>query len=301
MTKPRVLSHRETRKLPLVVRALDSTSSTVMLGVASLTLVAIGLIDIATGPELASSVFYMFPLGAVAWRCGVRWSAAFALLAGAVWLIADVVSGATYSRPAIQYWNASVRTSIFWILAATVSKLRLALDHERDLARTDGLTGVANSRSFYEIAQVELARTRRNKLPLTVAYVDCDNFKQINDTQGHRAGDRALCQVATALRSSVRLTDTVARLGGDEFVLLYPETGPEGARVAIDKLRRMLARQGAAPDHEVSCSIGVVTWLEPPADADELLAAADAVMFEAKKTGPGGALFRSLPTEERIQ
>lgn len=297
MPEQRALPHPQARRLPWLANAVDSASRPAIVAAASVLLVAIGLADVATGPELASSVFYMFPVGIVAWRCGPRWATTFALVAGAIWLAADIAAGATYSQEGIQFWNAGVRTSIFLILAATVSKLHSALEHERELARTDGLTGVANSRSFYEIAQVELARTRRNGLPLSVAYLDCDDFKRINDTYGHRTGDEALCRVASALRASVRLTDTVARMGGDEFVLLYPETGAQGAQVAIEKLRRMLALENGSPESETSCSIGVVTWLKPPADTDELLAAADAVMFEAKKMGKGSSLFRSLPHE----
>lgn len=88
------------------------------------------------------------------------------------------------------------------------------------MAREDFLTGVLNSRAFYEMAQVEMARAARQDSPLSLAYIDLDDFKEVNDTLGHSTGDRVLQAVAATIMEDIRLTDAVARLGGDEFAIL---------------------------------------------------------------------------------
>src|SRR6185312_6159583 len=105
------------------------------------------------------------------------------------------------------------------------------------LARIDALTGVANGRTFYDLARVELCRFQRTGRPFTVAYLDLDNFKQVNDRLGHPAGDDLLRRVAQVLRDNTRVLDVPARLGGDEFALLLPETDAEDALPVLSKLR----------------------------------------------------------------
>src|SRR4030042_6961301 len=107
-------------------------------------------------------------------------------------------------------------------------------------ARKDFLTGIPNRQAFFEIAGIEINRCRRHGYPLTIAYIDCDNFKVINDRFGHQTGDNLLCSVANTLQKSIRVTDIVARLGGDEFAILLPETGYEPAEVVIRKIQKIL-------------------------------------------------------------
>jgi GGDEF domain-containing protein len=101
-------------------------------------------------------------------------------------------------------------------------------EREEILARTDPLTEVANSRYLYTLAEMEIERLSRYEHPFTVAYMDIDNFKEINDRFGRRAGDELLCLVASTMQNNLRITDTVARLGGDEFIILLPETKGRG-------------------------------------------------------------------------
>ena len=100
----------------------------------------------------------------------------------------------------------------------------------RASSRSDPLTGVANSRVFLELLKREIARARRYKRPLTLAYLDLDNFKSVNDILGHAMGDKVLQTVVSTVNANIRVTDVVGRLGGDEFVLLLPETDMQGAR-----------------------------------------------------------------------
>ena len=107
-----------------------------------------------------------------------------------------------------------------------LSATRQALAGERERARTDALTGILNQDGFAEAARREIGRGRRHGHFLTLGYVDCDDFKAVNDSRGHAEGDALLREVARVLATSVRSDDVVGRIGGDEFVLLMPEVDP---------------------------------------------------------------------------
>src|SRR5262249_308209 len=105
------------------------------------------------------------------------------------------------------------------------------------LATTDGLTGLKNHRAFQEYLEQEFERAARYGLPLSLAMLDVDHFKQYNDTYGHPAGDEVLKTLAELLQDKIRLTDFVARYGGEEFVIVLPNTGGTAAREAIERVR----------------------------------------------------------------
>jgi diguanylate cyclase (GGDEF)-like protein len=111
------------------------------------------------------------------------------------------------------------------------TELRSAMEREKEAARTDSLTGAMNSRAFGELATAELHRARRYERPFTIAYVDIDDFKAVNDRFGHSSGDTLLRLVAETMKHNSRAVDVIARVGGDEFVILFPETGPGPAHV----------------------------------------------------------------------
>ena len=251
----------------------------------------VGAVDIATGPEVSPAVFYLAPIALAAWYGGRRAGYTFALLSAAILYTADRLTGGVYTSPVIPFFNVAGRFAIFLLTGGLVSGLRRALDHERELASTDPLTGVANRRWFYRMAERELARARRYRRPLTLAYLDLDNFKQLNDRSGHQAGDQALRTVANLLRSHVRRTDLVCRLGGDEFTILFPETDQPQARAVLDKLRPLLAAEAGRHGWEITCSIGVATALSPPASVDDLLRSADQLMYRVKRGSKNAALF----------
>jgi diguanylate cyclase (GGDEF)-like protein len=164
-----------------------------------------------------------------------------------------------------------------------LAALRRVLVEERELAHTDYLTGAANQRSFYELAEQEISRSVRYRHPFAMAYVDLDNFKIVNDRFGHLPGDLVLRAVTDRMKSCLRKTDVVGRLGGDEFTVLFPETGSEAARAAVNKLKLQLLAEMQQGNWPVTFSIGVVTFITVPPSVDEMIRVADELMYTVKK------------------
>lgn len=189
--------------------------------------------------------------------------------------------------PAVGVWNGVVRFATLALVSSLVARLHASVRRERWLARTDPLTGAANARTFYEMATAETERAGRTRRPLTLAYLDLDNFKQLNDRLGHTTGDEALVRVVQLVQGHLRGLDLLARLGGDEFALLLPETGPEGAAALLGRLQEVLSQEMAQRGWPVSLSVGAVTFLRPAWDVDRMVQRADAVMYQAKRKGKG--------------
>ncbi len=170
-------------------------------------------------------------------------------------------------------------------LRLSQEQLRAALEHEKELSRIDFLTQVANRRAFYEMAEFESKRSRRYQRPISLAYIDIDNFKQVNDRMGHEVGDRLLVAVAASIQKSVRETDLVARVGGDEFVLLLPETAAEPAQIVLGKVRNNLLDAMERNAWPVTFSIGLATFPTPPDSVDAMVKFADDLMYSVKNSG----------------
>jgi diguanylate cyclase (GGDEF)-like protein len=150
-------------------------------------------------------------------------------------------------------------------------------------ASTDALTGVANHRAFYERLTADLARVRRHITPLSVAMIDVDRFKLVNDAGGHEAGDEMLLRVAQCLSEAARAEDLLARVGGDEFAWILPETAGEEALLAVERARAAMARPGAElPRATLSAGICDTRHTTDPA---ELVRLADRALYSSKEHG----------------
>ena len=171
------------------------------------------------------------------------------------------------------------------VVGEVLTRLHGALDAEHDLARTDALSGLPNTRGFHELAVIELERARRYRRTFTIAVMDLDHFKSVNDTLGHDVGDRLIRDVAHALRTNLRRVDVVARLGGDEFTLMLPETDAEQAQVALSHVRIALRGLDDSYGPDVKASIGGVTFRTAPETVSDMLRLADTAMYRAKAAG----------------
>ncbi|MGH2710192.1 MAG: diguanylate cyclase, partial [Actinomycetota bacterium] len=157
------------------------------------------------------------------------------------------------------------------------------VDQLRDMAATDGLTGVANRRTFEAALEVELDRAARSGSALSLVMVDLDEFKKLNDTHGHQAGDDVLKRVAEALKKQSRGFDTPARYGGEEFAVIMPGCDLADAERSAERFRAAIAQVDAAA--RVTASAGVATFPSHATDAKTLVQMADAALYESKGAG----------------
>ena len=187
-------------------------------------------------------------------------------------------------------FSSEQRESAGWLVGHAVIALANAKRHRavEQQALVDGLTGLANRRLCTAALEKELARARRFKEPLALVLADIDDFKRINDRWGHPTGDDVLKSFGATLQKSVREIDLAGRWGGEEFALLLPGTDLDGGRELAERVRRKLVRtKVVGPDGErvkVTASFGVAAFPESDSQ-DQLVAAADGALYEAKHAG----------------
>jgi len=165
------------------------------------------------------------------------------------------------------------------------AELMLSLSH---MAHHDQLTGALNRRGMEELLDRELARSRRRERPFSLLLCDVDRFKLVNDSLGHRQGDRVLQQLAQLSLNMLRLEDALARWGGEEFLCLLPETPRDEAMVIAERMRLRIAETPVETDggqQNITASFGVATFPDDGADLNKLIASADAALYDAKASG----------------
>ena len=169
------------------------------------------------------------------------------------------------------------------VIVEDVTAQRAAEDHLRQLAATDALTGLANYRRLSEALELEIRRSDRTRRAFAVLVFDLDAMKQINDSFGHLAGNRALCRLADIFRFSCRSIDTAARYGGDEFAIVLPETTAKDASLVGHRIRERLANDQEEP--RLSVSLGIAVYPEDGMTIETLLHKADRELYKMKQQG----------------
>ena len=259
----------------------------------------VGWVDVVNAPESGLSLFYLIPILAAGWWLDIRMAIICAVFAAACWFAADVVSHREVTL-SLSIWNGTTRLFVYvlvGILIATLKRDRQRLQErlrmESSLARTDFLTGVPNTRAFLERLKAELSRVRRKSEPVCVAYLDLDNFKQVNDMHGHLVGDGLLKDVARAIAETVRSSDDIGRLGGDEFAVLLADTSADGAPAVGQRLVDRVSALGSKyPGAGLGVSVGIALLENPPDDAEMVLREADRAAYEAKSSGKARVAMR---------
>ncbi len=245
----------------------------------------IGVGDYFTGLEVDFTVFYTVPIALATWRLGLGGGFGIAVLCKVSQYSAKALGGQVYGDPWARFWNAALHLVFFLAIVVVFHLLKLAYRREQAFGREDLLTGLPNSRAFAETADRELRRARRTGDPVSLLYLDCDDFKAINDRYGHSAGDALLCFVGGILKVQVRETDTPARIGGDEFAVLLPGADAVATREVAERLRAALEAPATQGERGLKASMGAATFLTPPDSVDALLRAGDTLMYEAKAAG----------------
>jgi len=249
---------------------------------AVLAIIAIELLGLLTDFPFDLSIVYIIPILWATWIVGYRTGIALAIFGTFACIFATLTFKAVHASMTEIFIYESMT------LAVIIGGIVLLQSYQNRLAAStsDYLTGVANSRRFFDTLEYEVRRAKRYAQPLTLVFLDLDEFKYINDTHGHMVGDDLLRAVAGSLIKETRETDLVARLGGDEFMILMPEVDAESARVTMDRLKVSLDELMAnMADRVVTFSAGVCTFSEPLETAREMVAAADVLMYEAKDAG----------------
>ncbi len=247
---------------------------------------AIAVLDYVTGPRVLLNIFYLLPVMLVAWGTeSTGYGLIVAVTSCVVTPAEALISSSRLDPLPVALWNGSVRLAVFCIVLYLMENMRTLMAQLQEQALSDGLTGLANRRAFGEIAAREIDRSRRFDHQVSLAYIDIDDFKGTNDRLGHEAGDRMLIALASLALATARSVDTVARIGGDEFAIIMPETGADAALPLVTRIREAFPRVARAGEITATCSIGLASFAHTPDSVEELLAAADALMYEAKAAG----------------
>jgi diguanylate cyclase (GGDEF)-like protein len=278
--------------------ALERFSAVQIFLIGFLNLLAIGVLDYLTGIEVALSVFYLVPVAIVGWGSGLVGATVMSFLSAATWGYSNYLAGEVLSSDWIQVWNSATRFAIFMIVSLLLAQLRTMIHKQAKLARTDSLTRLLNYRAIKEIARLELARAKRTGANISIAYVDLDDFKKINDTLGHAGGDKVLKAVAQSLKGGLRPYDYVARIGGDEFLLLLPETNTAQATACLNRILERLDSDAELSEAQVTFSAGALSGPVGTLSFEEWITRVDELMYRVKKNGKAGLLFEDIATND---
>ena len=290
----------------LINRWLEDQPKWRLVLISVLLCLSIGIVDYAIRIDLSVSVFYLMPITIAAWYINRSTTLLLAILCALAWLWADT-GAKQYTVVLLPFWNSGIRLSFFILVGYLISLQKEAYQKEKALARIDDLTNVYNRRFFMEVLSLEIERSHRYQLSFTLAYMDIDSFKSVNDRLGHIEGDHLLVAVSQQLLQILRSTDVVGRLGGDEFAILIPQTKPALAHSLLSRIHENLTLT-VTDRWPVGFSIGAVNFMTVPASDDQAIAQADSVMYEIKKSGKnrvGVRIFdeKALPkvSEKRYQ
>jgi diguanylate cyclase (GGDEF)-like protein len=245
----------------------------------------IDYLDYLIGGFFHLSVFLLAPVALVAWNVGLKTGLAFSLLSASYLVLDYFLHPFLFPHPWVVAWDAFAVTLYFSVTSLVLVSLKKELVNAFQKSKTDALTGLLNSGSFFEAAEKERFRADRYGHPFTLCFLDLDNFKRVNDIHGHMMGDMLLKKVSGILENEVRSSDLVARLGGDEFVVLFPEAGPEAAEILGSKLHQAIAAGLKEEQSLVTPSMGMVTYFQVPEKIEDIVHAADSLMYEAKRSG----------------
>ncbi|MDR3440053.1 GGDEF domain-containing protein [Telmatospirillum sp.] len=241
--------------------------------------------DSVTAVECDVSALYVAAVIYAAWHGRLKYGVLCMALSIAVMSTICAIQGTPFSNRFYLYIHLLNVSLIMAALTFAVSWYRKTLDVAIRNSKTDPLTSIANRRTLMERIDLEIKRSKRTGSAFAFAYIDLDNFKTINDKQGHDAGDAVLVETADTINKLLRSTDLAARVGGDEFCVLVPDCSQSESSTIIHRLRKALETTMAQHDWPVTFSIGLVAYAEAPDTAEQVIADADRLMYAAKHGG----------------
>ncbi|MGB7444126.1 MAG: GGDEF domain-containing protein [Coleofasciculaceae cyanobacterium] len=245
----------------------------------------IAYLDYQLTSDISLSFLYLLPVSMITWFINIQAGLAIAFVSAIAGLITHPITQQEPVNFWERYWDTFINFVFFSTVSYLVFKLRRAKEKEKDSARTDLITGLANKKLFFELARLEIKKSHRYRHPLTVIYIDIDDFAKINRTLGYSTGDHLIKIVAITLQDNLRETDIIARVGGDEFVILLSGNGYEAANTVISRVRRKLMEAMRDNHWPATFSIGAVTFINPPNSVTHMIEQADHALYVVKNSG----------------
>ena len=271
-------------------RKHSSKNKLILLG--SALLIITSYLDLITPYEVRFTVLYLAAIFLMTIAVSRRVRNLIALATIIISLYVDILNKPTNMTHAIFIWNSIMRLILYIGLPQLLSAYIDSVEREAFFALRDPLTGLYNRKAFYELCEVELQTSRRYNHVFSVAFIDCDNFKYVNDTFGHAVGDILLKTISDILKTTLRSTDITTRIGGDEFIVFFPET-PEVCKV-VEKIEKDLKNSMKRNGWPVTFSIGVAIFSNHPTNLDEIITKADNLMYEVKNGGKNGIRYHTF-------
>ena len=254
----------------------------------------VGYADYRLGSGISLIIFYILPVASVSWLLGKYWGMFATIVAIIPELTVNLFTMPPSNNVMINLWNIACKLFVLILIVYLVSSVKKLKDTERQLMRTDILTGINNISYFYELGDIELERVRRSGIPITIVYLDVDGLRAVNDTFGFLVGDKLLQSVADSIKSNLRITDTAARLDSDEFAILLPGSDFSKSEIVIRRIHRILNEVISQNNWPSTVTMGAVTYLSPPDSIDHLVTNAEGLMYAAKQNGSNTILHNVI-------
>ncbi len=253
----------------------------------TLALLAVAAFDYFSHFKLHLALLYALPILMLTWAAGRLFGALLSLIVCTMWAVIDVTAGRYLENPKLLYWEWGASLIGFLLLVLCLSTLRRMLEEAHFQSRKDTLTSLVNKGGFYQIVSAEMEVCRRYKRTLSIAYIDCDNFKMVNDKYGHHVGDDLLRVISKTMQRKLRSSDLPGRLGGDEFAIMLPETSAEACRMVVEMLQQRLLQEMTEHKWPVTFSVGIATFTRMPSSIEDMIRQADKLMYAVKNTSKG--------------
>lgn len=241
----------------------------------------LGVVDIETGLEVHDHFLYVLSIALASWSVNRRAGIYIAVLCDIVVLAADVIGGRRYSAPWILYWNFLMRGGLFVFVALAMSQLRSKFDTLSELAGRDMLTGLPNVRAFYDLTSREIANAFSER-PLSLAFLDIDGLKSINQRLGYATGDQLLCMIAQAIKQNVPRPELIGRVGGTAFAVLLPDVTSPDASAILAKIQADLKEERRKYAQPVTFKISAISCPKAPRNMAELMHEAEVRLARMK-------------------
>lgn len=272
------------------ITAAIGRRSRAFISVFTLALLALAVFVRYLVPSRFSAGFiFLLPISFATWFLSWQVAAIIAVVAAGFLFRFDLRY--TNAGAAVDYWNEFGNLVVATVFIYIFSELRDLYNRQIDLSRRDPLTGLLNRRGFGERLGIDSRRINRHHRPLTIAYIDVDNFKSINDTYGHAAGDAFLRGLGRQIVTRLRATDYLARMGGDEFAIALPETDQVSARIVLEEIHSDLKCFSAGKISNATISVGAVTF-RSDLDPEAMVAVADRAMYGIKQRGKNNIEYK---------